>query len=274
MKKRIYEILNLKEIFQDTQKCYSTNPRLKAACDFSKKNHVFYKAGEKIACELNKSDTYAKVVVSKKRSFEAAEKYSKAGFKTAVLNFANSFCPGGGVVEGARAQEECLCRISTLYDSISSQEMMEKFYEPHVLDGNDLATDDIIYTPKVTVFKSDTNFPEMLPEEDWFSADVLTCAALCLDWDTNSISNEELRQLHYSRGKHILDVACSNNAEVLILGAFGCGAFSNPPEIVASVYKELISEYRKTLKTIEFAIYCEEYESQNYICFKDILSKK
>lgn len=264
--------LSLKEIFEDTQKCYLTNPELKVSCDFSKKNHVFYKADEKISCDINRFSANAKVVVSKKRTFEAAEKYSKEGFKTAVLNFANSFCPGGGVVEGARAQEECLCRISTLYDSISSQEMMKKFYYPHVLDGNDLATDDIIYTPKVIVFKSDKNFPEMLPEKEWFSADVLTCAAPCLDMGTNSISNEELKNLHYSRGKHIFDVACLNDVEVLILGAFGCGAFSNPPEIVAGVYNELISEYQKAFKTIEFAIYCGEYESQNYLCFRDILS--
>ena len=35
----------------------------------------------------------------------------------------------------------------------------------------------IIYTPDITVFKSDTDFPEILPESEWYKVDVLTCAA-------------------------------------------------------------------------------------------------
>lgn len=90
------------------------------------------------------------------------------GEKVAVLNFANSFNAGGGVVYGARAQEECLCWISTLYDSLISQEMQIKFYKTHCANGNDLATDDIIYTPNVFVFKTDTDEPELRPETECF----------------------------------------------------------------------------------------------------------
>ena len=42
---------------------------------------------------------------------------------------------------------------------------------------NPLYNDDIIYTQDITVFKSDTHFPEMLPEEEWYNVDVLTSAA-------------------------------------------------------------------------------------------------
>ena len=42
---------------------------------------------------------------------------------------------------------------------------------------NPLYNDDCIYTPDVTVFKTDTSVPEKLAEKDWYQVDVLTCAA-------------------------------------------------------------------------------------------------
>ena len=42
---------------------------------------------------------------------------------------------------------------------------------------NPINNADIIYTPGVTVFKTDTSNPKLLDEKDWYDVDVITCAA-------------------------------------------------------------------------------------------------
>ena len=57
--------------------------------------------------------------------------------------------------------------------------------------------------------------------------------------------------------------------ELLIdqLGAFGCGAFSNDPNVVARAYHVAVEDYKDRFSEIEFAIYCRDYETENYKVF-------
>ena len=54
------------------------------------------------------------------------------------------------------------------------------------------------------------------------------------------------------RIRKILDVAAKEGNEVLILGAWGCGAFKNPVEVIARVFVELLKDY--DFETVEFAL--------------------
>ena len=81
------------------------------------------------------------------------------------------------------------------------------------------------------------------------------------------LSDEELLALHKKRGRRILAAAAANEADVLVLGAFGCGAFRNPPEIVAKAYRELLPEFDGCFERVEFAVYCTPQARGNYEAF-------
>lgn len=201
-----------------------------------------------------KRDERATILVRAGTTFKVASDYASFG-KVAVLNFANPVNPGGGVAGGAMAQEECLCRSSNLYACISNPNVFDDYYGYHRNIGNHFYTDRLIYTKDVTVFKDDSLVPQMLPKTDWFDVDVITCAApyIAERKHTNGVA---LFNLFKSRVKNIFEAARDNNVDYLILGAFGCGAFKNPPIIVAKAFRQTIVEqnYFKDFKQIIFAI--------------------
>ena len=84
------------------------------------------------------------------------------------------------------------------------------------------------------------------------------------------LTYEELYNIHVKRARNILNVAIKNEDDYLILGAFGCGAFRNNPEIVAKAYKDVLQDYMYCFKVIDFAIIDGKY-SNNYEIFKRIL---
>lgn len=270
------------DIFKDTETLIKTNYKLKESIRNSTEMQKLILETDKVVVpSLEKYEKDARVIVSTKRTFEAASAYRDK--RTVVHNFASATNPGGGVVRGASAQEECLCRCSGLYFNLNTQQMWNGFYGPHRKMHNPIHNDDIIYTPAVTVFKSDTVSPTLLPEEDWYNVDVITCAAPNLrgnpsnaynrgDGDMRTkVSDEELLQIHDKRLRRILNVAVLQEEEVVILGAFGCGAFMNNPDVVALAAKNVMKDYVRAFKIIEFAVYCNERDERNYKTFDRVL---
>lgn len=272
------------EIFRDTEHLYKNNETLKEVVKHSVNNQMLILAGDKVEYEAT-GNRAGKVVVSGKRTLEASEVYAKQGKRVCILNFASATNPGGGVVHGSSAQEEAICRCSTLYPCLNTRKMWNEFYTPHRNADNPLYNDDCIFTPDVKVFKSDINFPELLPEGEWWDVDVITCAAPNLRRIPSNrmnpsagskkadITYDGLRALHTARIQRIFEVAMVNGAEVLILGAFGCGAFCNPPELVAEVFAKFTEKYRYNFDVIEYAVFHTERETANYKAFKEAMEK-
>ncbi len=86
-----------------------------------------------------------------------------------------------------------------------------------------------------------------------------------------TISPEEQYRLHLRRAKHILHIAAVNDADALVLGAFGCGAFRNDPQAVAKAYADVLAEYKGYFRYIEFAVYYQPGEIGNYEAFRCVL---
>lgn len=259
------------EIFQDTMRKCESEPTLKnAIADSLAKQYVLLeKEPLKINREPNGSE--AEIVVSGRRTFEAAEQYK--GKKVCALNFASSKNPGGGVANGARAQEECICRISTMYPCLVDDRVFGKFYQPHrTMFRDTLYNSDLIFTPGIVSFKTDDNEPKLRPEDEWFSVDVITCAAPNLS-AFKRLENVDLEQLLMKRVERIFITAVNEGAEVLILGAFGCGAFRNPPDVVAGVMKKLTDKYSRYFEVIEFAVYCSPKNPANLVAFQRALGR-
>ena len=269
-------------VFEDTEKICKENEKLKESVKKSTEGQKLILEGTELPLvDKKRYDSQAKVVVSKKRTYEAASGYK--GTKTAVHNFASASNPGGGVERGANAQEECLCRCSGLFFCLNTPKMWDGFYTPHRKAHDPIHNDDIIFTPSVTVFKTDTAQPTLMDEANWYDVDVITCAAPNLrerpsngynSGDGNksaNITDKDLLALHEKRLRRILDVAVSEKDETVILGAFGCGAFMNNPKVVALAAKNVMKDYLYAFQNIEFAVYCSPRDEQNYKIFERVL---
>lgn len=263
-------------VFQDTCRRIDESDSLSAALELSLSSQTLICENDPIPTPKAIYEQPANIFVSHNRSFEAAAQYD--GQKVSVLNFASAANPGGGVTTGASAQEECLCRCSTLYHCLNTRYMWNRFYMPHRRSGNPLHNDDIIYTPDVQVIKDDDYRPLDMP----FAVDVVTCAAPNLrerpahafrpgGSTPPRITPAELRALHERRARRILSVAAQHGAEVVVLGAFGCGAFRNDPMVVAQAYRNVLPDFLHCFRTIEFAIYCRPGDDSNYRAFRTLL---
>ena len=278
-------------VYQDTEHRCKTNQRLKEGIAKSVQEQKIIlerdaldKAFPDMASNKNRYKSAAKVVVSKKRSYEAASAYQ--GKKVCVHNFASAANPGGGVTKGSSAQEESLCRCSTLYFCLNTAKPWEAFYGPHRAAHDPVHNDDCIYTPDVIVIKTDEAEPRIMQEKDWYSVDVITCAAPNLrerpsnqmnsgDGQTAvKLTSEEQMIIHEKRLRRILDIAVAEGDEVVILGAFGCGAFENDPQAVATAANHVLDDYLHAFETIEFAVYCSPRDEQNYHVFDRMISGK
>ena len=78
------------------------------------------------------------------------------------------------------------------------------------------------------------------------------------------------------RIRKVMKLAFYKGNQVLILGAFGCGAFLNSPDDVSKIFKELLVDefYGMFFTNIIFPIFTiKGLENKNYDIFKETFNK-
>lgn len=153
-------------VFKDTLDWVQSDQELAASIALTKKStSVYYE--EDYPQFFADEDKDTAITVTGDRSYQAAMRLYRENpdAKIAVMNFANAFHPGGGVTEGASAQEECLCRTSTLYPLLYRRTLRDDFYRYYQKLRSLNATDTLIYTEGVIICKTDEDLPKRMPKK-------------------------------------------------------------------------------------------------------------
>ncbi|KAF3911087.1 hypothetical protein AA313_de0205586 [Arthrobotrys entomopaga] len=247
------------------------------------------------------SDTFtaAETIISNLQSSRPTEYNNGTGpLRVAVLNMASNVQPGGGVLNGSQAQEETLCRRSTLYPSLARNNI-----NSNDNNGNGsfypLSAGMVIYTPDVLVFM--TQNYEMLNSNERYWVDVISAAAPKRPelTSTTTTTNRNGGEAYADQSdyealvttvKSMMRVAVMKGVTHLVLGAFGCGAYGNPNRVVAEVFKRVTCgrkfggggdggdggwereerEVWETIEEVSFAIYGHDRGKGNLDVFEEV----
>jgi uncharacterized protein (TIGR02452 family) len=182
------------------------------------------------------------VLVANETTLGAARRLHEAGLRPLSLNFANGIVPGGGVLEGARAQEETLCRSSALLRTLEGDPM----YDAHRQGALYESSDWVILSPGVPVFRADDG-----SVTDRWCTSFATCAAPYAPRVGQPRSGDLLAR----RICRLLAAARAWGFDALVLGAWGCGAFGNDPVRTARDFREALEgEFDGAFQHVTFAI--------------------
>lgn len=154
-----------------------------------------------------------------------------------VLNLANPVNPGGGVRHGANAQEEDLCRKSSLLLALESKEAA-KYYEYNKSLHTYMGSDGMIFTPHVEIIRDENG---NLLDETVIVA-VLTCAAPMVVNGKEGMSETAYQEMVYNRIMGMLKCAAYHGYKNLVLGAWGCGAFGNDAHVMSDLFYKALKE--------------------------------
>ena len=195
------------------------------------------------------------VEVTNETTLSAARRLFDEGRNAVSLNFASATSVGGGWLNGARAQEEFLCRNSTLAECIGGQ---REFYDYHKDQRAPRYSDMMIYSPDVPVIRD---------EFDNLCAPWLCCFITAAAPNLNhglAMPLAELRALWRARIARVFDIALDNGHDSLVLGAWGCGAFRNDATMVAQAFADVIENYQGQFELLLFAVWDDGGKQGNF----------
>lgn len=215
---------------------------------------------EKISMPKKEVQRETKIVIEDLDTVSAIFKHKEENMAIAALNFSSYKEPGGMFLKGSKAQEECLCHESILYNVLKE---FSNFYTINCKDKNKaLYRNHALYTPDVIFSRNGVNT----------KCGIITCASpnKFTAKKYYNVSDSENYQFLNSRIKYILDISAKNGIDTLILGAYGCGAFGQDARDVASIFKEALKQYHFNM--VIFAI--PDGKDRNLRVFREIFKQE
>ena len=187
-------------------------------------------------------------------TLSAASRLAQADGNASVLalNFASAKNPGGGFLKGSQAQEESLARASGLYPCIVQ---MQAMYDANRRFRSCLYTDNMIYSPGVSVFRDDRDQLLEAPYRVSFVTAPAVNAGVVRRRGTENIGRIE--NVMRGRIEKVLSLAVIHHHETLVLGAWGCGVFKNNPRDMARWFGDHLfgnGLFSRSFKKVAFAV--------------------
>lgn len=232
-----------------------------AARDAAKLDQVAYRPGQPIAMRPVRHAQFHTAVFNQP-TLAVAQARHQQGHRVALLNFASPTSPGGGWLLGSRSQEAALARASALAHCLSD----DAWYGDPRHARNPFYDDTVIVTPRVPFFR---NHEGDLLATPW-QADVLTAAAVHAHAVRRYLPGREseIPRIMLTRAMAVLRAACTLDADVLVLGAWGCGNLGNDPKLMATVFREALNLVdMRTFAQIDFAVADLHTPPANYLTF-------
>ncbi|MCD8332200.1 MAG: TIGR02452 family protein [Oscillospiraceae bacterium] len=227
--------------------------------------------GGEYVCSCENEDA---LVLAQKR-YRSLENGGESAPKILVLNLASATRPGGQTRDGASAQEEDLCRRTSLLLSLESEDA-KRYYDYNSARKTRMGSDAVVFSPYVEVIKDASS--ELLAEP--FPICVMSCAAPMVRLGLEGMSQQEYEEMLYQRIQGMLLVAASQGCRHLILGAFGCGVYGNDSALVSRLFDRAIRDFTyagqgsgQLFDTIEFAVLCRPGKEYNYREFSKTFSR-
>lgn len=174
--------------------------------------------------------------VTNEDTFDCVIKLVKQGYNPVALDFASGTNPGGAWRKSNQqgTQEESLCRRSDL------GLLLEKKKYP-------IPADSYYYLPKVTIAK-----------------DKVSCAMIASE--LRAIASHKENYL-IQRVQDLYECAIKHKHDIIVLGAWGCGAFKETDDdavIMAKIFKRVANQYKDQVESCfavlhkkNFNIFCE-----------------
>ena len=165
--------------------------------------------------------------------------------RVAVLNMTHPKHPGGEWLKGNLSQEETNFVQSCLSAS---------------LDEEDYPLEDFAlrYSKDVPIIREGPGYGfSFLPDDQRWSVDFVSICGINLSKKGAAGASQftaEIAVRTRAKIEALLSACVANGASILVLGALGCGAFCNPPEYVAGIFKAVLEQYAGFFRRVYFAI--------------------